>query len=141
MATLPVKALRRLLERDVVEPGSLAKFFSDGLAGTTKDILVHDKEHLLTIAVWQPEGGLAAREDAKWLGLRTRIGALDDTIEGQFTINDAQANLLWERIKDDRFKPKTSLEWSAFLSDYLLATRNTLTDVGPDLLDTSDPVS
>jgi hypothetical protein len=134
---------RRLLvqkiEQDKQQPGIMASFFEQALASNDLPDYVHDKQHLELIAYWQPEGGLTTREDAKWLGLRARISRLDDTAEGGFTLNSAQADLIWKRLKDERFKGGRGEQWSAFMLDYLSATRNVFEDVGAELLDTADP--
>lgn len=137
---IPRKAVERLLEQDGTTPGYLAEALGKSLKDAPVSSGTHDKSHLELVAHWRPEGGLPAAQDAKWLGLRTRVANLDDTREGDFTINQAQAQLLWERLKDERFKVGNPTQaWSAFLRDYLLATGNVFGDVTAELLDTGDP--
>lgn len=65
---------------------------------------VHDKEWLEMIVNWVPENGqLKFTEMAPWLKLASRVAALDETREGQFTLSAAQADLIFNRLKDDRF--------------------------------------
>ncbi len=136
--SIPKRVLDQKLVEDGDKPGSLAQFFVNGIGTAELPDAIHDKIHLELIAHWQPEGGLPVREDVKWLGLRQRISQLDDSREGPFTINTAQAELIWKRLKDERFKGGRGEQWSAFLLDYLAATHNVFEDVGPDLLDDAD---
>lgn len=137
--SIPKRLLDAQLALDAKQPGALATFFTEALASSTLPDWVHDKLHLELIVHWQPEGGLAVKEDVKWLGLRKRVSGLDDTIEGEFTLNPGQADLIWKRLKDERFKGGRGEQWSDFLLDYLTATRNTFEDVGADLLEVTPP--
>lgn len=76
--------------------------FVDGVKPTT-----HDKEWLETIVNWVPEGTpLKFTEMAPWLKLAARVARLDDQKEGQFTLSTGQAELIFNRLKDDRFTLK-----------------------------------
>lgn len=138
---IPRKTAEELIRQDAAKPGELGVLLTKALAEDTQITLgVHDRAHLEAIAHWRPEGGLPARDDAKWLGLRTRIAGLDTTHGGNFTINGSQAALLWSRLTDERFKiDRPTQAWSGFLRDYLLATGNTFQDVTAELLDISEP--
>lgn len=73
--------------------------FANGTAPT-----VHDKEWLEMIVNWSPEGAaLKFTEFAPWLKLASRVARLDETREGQFTLSATQAELIFNRLKDERF--------------------------------------
>jgi hypothetical protein len=73
--------------------------FGDGATPT-----VHDKEWLETIVNWVPENGqMKFTEMAPWLKLASRVAHLDDSHEGPFTLSAAQAELIFNRLKDERF--------------------------------------
>lgn len=65
---------------------------------------VHDKEWLELLVNWSPENAqLKFTELAPWLKLASRVAHLDDKREGEFTLSAAQAELIFNRLKDDRF--------------------------------------
>jgi len=133
--TIGRQLLQSQIQQDKQKPGSMADFFGQAMASANLPDYVHDKVHLEAIAYWQPDGGLPVKEDVKWLGLRKRISGLNDMVEGDFTLNPAQADLIWKRLKDERFKGSRGEQWSEFLLDYLTVTKNVFEDVGADLLD------
>jgi hypothetical protein len=79
---------------------------------------VHDKEWLEIIVNWVPENGqLKFTEMAPWLKLASRVAALDDQREGPFTLSSGQADLIFNRLKDERF---TLRSLPAALADFCL---------------------
>ena len=65
---------------------------------------VHDKNWLLQIINWTPQGGHPLSEAAKWFKLAKRIADLDEEKEGTFTLSDYQANLIWARLSNPQYK-------------------------------------
>lgn len=87
------------------------------------DTVVHDKVWLENLANWMPEGGLKLTEVAKWMKLIKRINSLDDTREGDFTLSDFQADLLWGRMTDEKYKLAIlQSSFIEFISDFQEAT-------------------
>ncbi len=122
--------------KDPDAPAALHRMFG---VLPVQDSAIHDKAHLESIVYWVPQGGLSAREDAQWIGLRARIAHLDDAREGPFTLSLGQAKLIWDRLNNAEFKiQRPSEQWSAFLQDYLLASGRHFADVTDDLFDDPD---
>lgn len=86
-------------------------------------LTVHDKEHLLTIINWVPEGGITLSEHAKWFKLVERVNELDEDREGNFTLSEFQRDLLWHRMTNDKFKMRAmSPTFVGFVMDFQKAT-------------------
>lgn len=96
--------------------------------------VVHDKAWLAHLVNWSPEGGMALTEQAPWLKLAVRVSALDEEREGPFTLSAAQAELLWKRMNDPKFK-LGGLEsaWAEFVLDFCKAAGKSFGgDVDPE---------
>ncbi len=97
--TIPTSVITNLL--DDSEPNERLHAFFSSLESVPQTI--HDKQHLLQIVNWQPEGGLPLTEMTKWLKLAKRVDALDEEKDGPFTLSQYQADLIWNRLKEEQF--------------------------------------
>jgi len=70
----------------------------------TQKATTHDKQWLQSIVDWTPEGGLPLSEMAKWFKLAEHVSQIDEEKEKQFTFSQFQADLIWSRITNDKFK-------------------------------------
>ena len=70
----------------------------------TQKATTHDGQWLQSIVDWTPEGGLPLSEMAKWFKLAEHVNQIDEEKEKQFTFSQFQADLIWSRITDDKFK-------------------------------------
>jgi hypothetical protein len=85
---------------------------------------VHDKHWLELIAGFGGKNGTAMKDWAPWLGLRSRIERLDDTVEGNtFTLSAGQATLIKKRLEDEEFILQGGLspQLSEFIVDFCRA--------------------
>lgn len=89
--------------RTLIDAGHTEEFLAD-----VRRVLevpgVHDKAWLEMIVNHVPEGGKELSEMAKWFSLAKRIGELDETREGTFSLSEWQANLIWSRLTGKDFK-------------------------------------
>lgn len=71
-------------------------------------------------------------EQTKWLKLATRIGELDDSVEGDFTLSDYQETILWERLNNEEFTVTGMPQaFASFLLDFLETTGRRFADMEP----------
>jgi hypothetical protein len=65
--------------------------------------VIHDKVWLTHIVDWAPQEGIPMTKMMPWLKMAERVNGLDDTREGNFTLSDAQAKLIYKRLTSDEF--------------------------------------
>ena len=100
---------------------------------------VHDKRWLEQIINFIPldrEGKpkrVPFTSQAKWLKLAERVVALDDQIEGTFTLSDYQETIMWERLNSDEFTiTGMPSAFVGFVLDFLDATGRRFADMEPE---------
>lgn len=79
---------------------------------------IHDKRWLEAIANWMPDKA-AFTIVAPWLKLADRIGNLDETREGPFTLSDANVESIWKRLNDPNFN-SAIIRLSPALASFIL---------------------
>jgi hypothetical protein len=97
---------------------------------------VHDKMWLETIVNWTPtDGQLSLTEAAPWFKLAARVARLDDQREGDFTLSSAQADLIFNRLKDERFQVRQlNAAFAQFCLDFMAAFGKRLDSISEDML-------
>ncbi|HLE03857.1 MAG TPA: hypothetical protein VI729_04485 [Anaerolineales bacterium] len=94
---------------------------------------VHDKFWLEMIVNWAPEGGIPLTEMSKWLKLAQRVGSLDDSREGDFTLSQWTVDLIWARLTHPKFlMVRMSPALAGFLVEFQEATGKRFQDQEPE---------
>ena len=100
---------------------------------------VHDKRWLEQIVNFVPldKDGKPKRtpftKQAKWLKLAEKVGGLDDTKEGDFTLSGHQETIVWERLNSDEFTVQgMPRAFVSFILDFLDATGRRFADMEPE---------
>jgi len=89
----------------------------------TQKATAHDKQWLQIIVDWTPEGGLSLSEMAKWFKLAEHVNQIDEEKEKQFTFSQFQADLIWSRITNEKFKMvRLDIAFLEFLKEFSDAT-------------------
>lgn len=100
---------------------------------------IHDQWWLELITGYVPKDGIAPRDQAPWFGLRARVGKLDTTREGRFTLNPSQSALIWKRICDPDFRVNVmSGLWSEFVVEFCRAAGTQFEGMTADLWEDLD---
>jgi hypothetical protein len=126
---LPFMLIKGYVDRE--DRDGLWKFF-EGLSDDD-ETMVHDKHWLELIVNWMPEGGAPLAESAKWFKLAGRVAALDPDREGNFTLSDFQAELIWKRLISPNFKmDRLPAPFVAFVQDFQKASGRHFPEEEPD---------
>lgn len=100
---------------DILNREEAADLLVKQLKGMIDNSTIHDKNWLLQIVNWVPQGGHPLSESAKWFKLAKRVADLDEEKEGSFTLSDYQVNLIWARLISPEYKvvglPQAFLEF------------------------------
>lgn len=90
---------------------------------------VHDVEHLTWLVNWGIQTQKPYVEQQKYDRIAARIGAVDETRgDCEFTFTDYQAQLIYDRLKDESFTAPNRLfyEWARDFRDALREQKGTM---------------
>jgi hypothetical protein len=137
MLHLEVSEVTKILKLSEATAGrQLVKMF-EGLQES-----VHDKNWLEMIVNWSPPEGLPMTEMTPWLKLAERVNEVETEGEWTIALSKAQAELIYERLKNPKFKIQgLNPALAAFLLDFYDKIGKHPDDLTEDLMfDGSDPV-
>ena len=130
--SIPLSLAKAIIEKESKD--ELRNIFKDLVENDTN---VSDVEWLKLIVNHVPEGGLPLTKMAKWLPLAERVNDLDENKEGTFTLSQFQTDLIWERLRSDKFiLHKMPSAFVSFILDFKKTTGKHFSDEEPEEVET-----
>jgi len=126
--SIPLSLAKSLIEKESKD--ELWDMFKNLVENDTK---VSDVEWLKLIVNHVPKDGLPLTKMAKWLPLAERVNDLDENKEGTFTLSQFQSDLIWERLRSDKFiLHKMPSAFVSFILDFKKVTGKHFPDEEPE---------